>query len=206
MSHQANLVQFMSHQTKYFYNGNNTLNFNYKFETTVNKKLINIRIFVKIVLPKTKYIKKNSVNKIIFLKKSFLILYGNKIFQNIFFQIFITDYSYPQNSVNLQKSVSTGFQIYSNVQKLRFYKFQIYSNVQISNSTCFRFFVKCRFRFLLILELQVRRGTCILSIFRVLLFTQIMYSKHSRFNENSGFHFLLCRMSILLFLEQKMKL
>ena len=114
-----------------------------------------------------------------------------------FFIFFETDYSYPQNTINLQNSVSTGFQIYSNVQILIFTyfrftvnlqnlfstSFQIYSNVYISISTGFKFIVICRFRFLHILERQTKCRMCILNIFRVLLFMQIMYSKHSRFNE-----------------------
>ena len=33
-----------------------------------------------------------------------------------------------------------------------------------------------------------------------------MYSKHSRFNEKSEIHVLLCRLSILLYAEYNMKL
>ena len=117
--------------------------------------------------------------------------------------VFRTDYSYPQNTVNLQDSVSMCFQIYSNVQIsistcFRFTvnlqnsfstSFQIYSNVQILISTGFRFILICRFRFLQNLARQVKRGICILNIFIVLLCRQIMYSKHSRFNQKVDFIF-----------------
>ena len=149
----------------------------------------------------------------IFLKKIVFPYMENEYFQIFSSHIFGTGYFYLQNTVNLQNSVSTGFQIYINVQisistGFRFTLnllnsfstgFQIYKNVQILISTCFRFIAICRFQFLQILERHFKREMCILNIFRVLLFTfiQIMYSKHSRSNQKkSGFRFLIRRIMI----------
>ena len=46
----------MSSQTNYFQNGNNALKFNYKFEITINKTIVNIKILkiIKVVKIKEK--------------------------------------------------------------------------------------------------------------------------------------------------------